>query len=247
MFNLKGKIAVVTGASQGIGRQIALTLAENGATLIITDLTDAIFEVMKEIEAQGAQGLAIKCDVTDPTEGQDIVKQALTKYTKIDILVNNAGIYPSKPFLEMTEEDWDHVIRVNLRGVFHCTKAVLPTMIKNHYGKIINISSIAGTVVGFQNLTHYSASKAGIAGFTRSLALETAPHAININAVAPGPIETPGTKADQQTYEQTRKAIPLGRWGQPKDVANLVLFLASDDSNFITGQCITTDGGYTLQ
>lgn len=246
LTSLKGKVAIVTGGGQGIGREIARSLAEKGAKVVITDVTDQIFEVVKEIESRNGQGLAIKCDVTDPTEGRDVVGEVLEKYERVDIVVNNAGIYPSKSFIEMTEEDWNKVLRINLRGVFHCTKAALPLMVKQQYGKIINISSIAGSVVGFPNLAHYSASKAGVVGFTRSLALEVAQYGININAIAPGPIETPGTKTDKATYEQTRKAIPLGRWGHVKDVANLVVFLASDESSFITGQCIVIDGGYTL-
>jgi len=247
MAQLENRIAIVTGAGQGIGKEIALSLAREGAKLIITDVTDQIFEVLKEIEASGGEGLAIKCDVTDPAEGIDVAEKTLAKYGRVDVLVNNAGVYPSKPFVEMTEEEWDRVLRINLRGVFHCTKAVIPKMIEMKYGKIINISSIVGSVVGFANLTHYSASKAGIVGFTKSLALEVAPYGVNVNAVAPGPIETPGTRMDAASYEQIRKAMPLGRWGLPRDVANLVVFLSSNQSDFITGQCIIVDGGYTLQ
>jgi 3-oxoacyl-[acyl-carrier protein] reductase len=247
MVGLTGKVAIITGAGQGIGREIALSLAERGAKVVITDVNDQIFKVMKEIEDRGGQGLAIKCDVTDPNDGRDVAGEVAEKYHAVDIVVNNAGIYPSKSFIDMTEEDWNKVLQTNLRGVFHCTKAVLPLMIRQRYGKIVNMSSIAGSVVGFPNLAHYSASKAGIVGFTRSLALEMAQYGININAVAPGPIETPGTKTEAEMYEQTRKTIPLGRWGLPKDIANLVVFLVSDDSNFITGQCIVIDGGYTLQ
>ena len=244
---MKDKIAIVTGAGQGIGRGIALALAKDGAKVVVADITDKRFEVVKEIEALGSQALAVKCDVSNRSDVESMVKEALNKFGRVDILVNNAGIYPFKPFAEMTEQDWDRVLNVNLKGVFYCVKAVLPKMIEQRYGKIINLSSIAGSVVGFPSLVHYSASKAAIAGFTKSLALEVAQHGINVNAIAPGPIDTPGTKAPDVTItEQTIKAIPVGRMGLPQDIANLTVFLASDKSSFITGQCIVSDGGYTL-
>lgn len=246
LVDLKGKVVIVTGAGHGIGREIALSLARNGAEVVVTDVTDAIFEVGKQIEALGSKALPIKCDVTDFEQAQDVEEKVVGKYERIDILVNNAGIYPQKAFLEMTAEDWNKVLRVNLNGVFHCTKAVIPKMVKQRYGKIVNIASIAGAVVGFQNLTHYSASKAAIAGFTKSLALEVAQHGINVNAVAPGPIDVGDMAANMEIYQQIIKAIPVGRMGLPIDIANLVVFLVSDESNFITGQCIVSDGGYTL-
>jgi len=247
MVELKDKVAIVTGAGQGIGRGIALALAKDGAKVVVADITDKRFEVAKEIEAMGSQGLAVKCDVSNREDVASMVKEALNKFGRVDILVNNAGIYPFKPFAEMTEQDWDRVLNVNLKGTFYCVKAVLPKMIEQRYGKIINLASIAGAVVGFPSLVHYSASKAAIAGFTKSLALEVAQHKINVNAIAPGPIDTPGTKAPDVTIiEQTKKMIPLGRMGLPQDIANLVVFLASDKSSFITGQCIVSDGGYTL-
>jgi 3-oxoacyl-[acyl-carrier protein] reductase len=246
LVDLKGKVVIVTGAGHGIGREIALSLARNGAEVVVTDVTDAIFEVGKQIEALGSKALPIKCDVTDFEQAQDVEEKVFGKYERIDILVNNAGIYPQKAFLEMTAEDWNKVLRVNLNGVFHCTKAVIPKMVKQRYGKIVNIASIAGAVVGFQNLTHYSASKAAIAGFTKSLALEVAQHGINVNAVAPGPIDVGDMAANMEIYQQIIKAIPVGRMGLPIDIANLVVFLVSDESNFITGQCIVSDGGYTL-
>ena len=249
MFELKDKVAIVTGAGRGIGRGIALSLAKNGAKVVVTDISDEIFEVVKEIEATGSQGLAVKCDVTDREQVDDAVKKTLEIFGRIDILVNNAGIYPFKSFTEMTEEEWDKVMNVNVKGIFNFTKAVLPKMIEQKYGKIISISSIAGSVVGYASLVHYSASKAAVLGFTRSLAIEVAQHGINVNAVCPGPIETPGTKEGltKEVYEQTKKTIPLGRWGQPEDIGNVVVFLASDKSSYITGQCIVADGGTTIQ
>jgi 3-oxoacyl-[acyl-carrier protein] reductase len=246
LVDLKGRVAIVTGAGHGIGREIALSLAGNGAEVVVTDVTDAIFEVGKRIEALGSKALPLKCNVTDFEQAQDIEEKVVNEYERIDILVNNAGIYPQKAFSDMTADDWNKVLRVNLNGVFHCTKAVIPKMIKQKYGKIVNIASIAGAVVGFQNLTHYSASKAAIAGFTKSLALEVAQYGINVNAVAPGPIDVGDVAANTELYQQIIKAIPVGRMGLPIDIANLVVFLVSDESNFITGQCIVSDGGYTL-
>jgi 3-oxoacyl-[acyl-carrier protein] reductase len=246
LVDLKGKVVIVTGAGHGIGREIALSLARNGAEVVVTDVTDAIFEVGKQIEALGSKALPIKCDVTDFEQAQDVEEKVVGKYERIDVLVNNAGIYPQKAFLDMTADDWNKVLRINLNGVFHCTKAVIPKMVKQRYGKIVNIASIAGAVVGFQNLAHYSASKAAIAGFTKSLALEVAQYGINVNAVAPGPIDVGDMAANTEIYQQIIKAIPVGRVGLPIDIANLVVFLVSDESNFITGQCIVSDGGYTL-
>jgi len=246
LVDLKGKVAIVTGAGHGIGREIALSLAINGAEVVVTDVTDAVFEVGKQIEALGSKALPLKCDVTDLEQAQDVEEKVIGKYERIDILVNNAGIYPQKAFLDMTADDWNKVLRINLNGVFHCTKAVIPKMVRQRYGKIVNIASIAGAVVGFQNLAHYSASKAAIAGFTKSLALEVAQYGINVNAVAPGPIDVGDMAANMEIYQQIVKAIPVGRMGLPTDIANLVVFLVSDESNFITGQCIVSDGGYTL-
>jgi len=246
MGKLNGKVAIVTGAGHGIGREIALSLAREGAEVVVTDVSDEIFVVGKQVEALGAKAFPVKCDVTDLKAAESIEETVVGKYEKIDVLVNNAGIYPLKPFLEMTSEDWNRVLSINLNGVFHCTKAVIPKMVQQKYGKIVNIASIAGAVVGFFNLTHYSASKAAIAGFTKSLALEMAQYGINVNAIAPGPIDVGGIPAESEITKQTIKTIPIGRMGLPKDIANLTVFLASDESSFITGQCIVCDGGYTL-
>ena len=246
MGKLNGKVAIVTGAGHGIGREIALSLAREGAEVVVTDVSDEIFVVGKQLEVLGAKAFPVKCDVTDLKAAESIEETVVGKYEKIDVLVNNAGIYPLKPFLEMTSEDWNKVLSINLNGVFHCTKAVIPKMVQQKSGKIVNIASIAGAVVGFFNLTHYSASKAAIVGFTKSLALEMAQYGINVNAIAPGPIDVGGMPAESEITKQTIKTIPIGRMGLPKDIANLTVFLASNESSFITGQCIVCDGGYTL-
>lgn len=247
MGDLKGKVAIVTGAGHGIGKETALALARAGADIIVTDVSDTIFEVGKQIEALKSEAYPIKCDVSNIEQAEDVKAKVLEKFEKVDILVNNAGIYPQKAFMDMTNDDWNKVMHINLDGVFHCTKAVLPSMVKQKYGKIVNVASIAGVVVGFSNLAHYSASKAAVAGFTKSLALEMAPFGINVNAIAPGPIDVgDAMQVDEVMYAQLIKAIPVGRMGKPIDIANLAVFLVGDESSFITGQCIVSDGGYTL-
>jgi 3-oxoacyl-[acyl-carrier protein] reductase len=247
VVDLKDKVAVVTGAGHGIGVEIALTLARAGADLVVTDVSDGVFEVTKQIETLKSKVLPIRCDVSSLGQAENVRNLVLEKFKHIDILVNNAGIYPQKPFLDMSEEDWSRVMHVNLDGVFHCTKAVLPQMVTRRYGKIVSVSSIAGFAVGFPNLVHYSASKAAIAGFTKSLALEVAPHNVNVNAVAPGPIDVSDMMHnDPVVYEQLVKTMPIGRMGKPADIANVVAFLASEEANFITGQTIVADGGYVL-
>ena len=246
MVDLKSKVALVTGAGRGIGKEIALNLARAGADVVVTDVADTVFETAKEIEALKVLALALKCDVSNLEEVQNTQKQAIEKFKKIDILINNAGIYPQKPFLEMTAADWCTVMRVNLFGTFYFTKTFVSGMVERKYGKIVNLSSISGPVVAFPNLVHYSSTKAAIAGFTKALALEMAPYGINVNAVAPGAIDVGGMQADEAMLAQVVRAIPLGRIGKPSDIANLVAFLVSDEANFITGQTIVSDGGYTI-
>ena len=248
MEGLNDRVAIVTGAGQGIGREIALSLARAGAKVMVCDISNSRYDVARDIDREGVRALEAACDVTKKAEVEAMVQKAAQNLGNVDIMVNNAGIYPFKPFAEMSEQDWDRVMGINLKGAFNCCKAVLPGMMERHQGRIINLSSIAGSVVGFSGLVHYSASKAGVMGFTRALALEVAPFGINVNAIAPGPIDTPGAKApDPKIYEMTRKTIPLGRLGQPADIAALAVFLAGDRASFITGQCIVADGGYTLQ
>jgi 3-oxoacyl-[acyl-carrier protein] reductase len=248
-LKLENKVAIVTGSGQGIGKGIAIELAKEGAKVIVSDINqENIDNTVDEIESLGSEAVGVRADVSDFSDVSQLVKESVKKFGKVDILVNNAGIYPFKPLSEMEEKDWDNVLNVNLKGIFNCTKAVLPEMAKQKGGSIINIASIAGAVVGFSNLVHYSASKGGVLGFTRSAALELAQHKIRVNAIAPGAIETPGAKiADEEVAKQFVQAVPLKRMGQPIDIGKAVVFLASEDSSYITGQMIVVDGGFTLQ
>lgn len=248
-MKLENKVAIVTGSGQGIGKGIALEIAKEGAKVVVSDINqENIDRTVGEVNSLGSEAIGVKADVSNAKDVNELVEKTIEKFGKVDILVNNAGIYPFKPLTEMEEKDWDKVLNVNLKGVFNCTKAVLPEMAKQKSGNIINIASIAGAVVGYLNLSHYSASKGGILGFTRSAALELAQYKIRVNAIAPGAIETPGTKIlGDETLKQLVQAIPLKRIGQPLDIAKAVVFLASDDSSYITGQMIIVDGGLTLQ
>ncbi len=245
-MQLKNKIAIVTGAAQGIGRGIALDLAKEGAKVIVSDLKlSDCQKVVREIKALGFEALVCICDVSKQTEVQALVSMALKKYKRLDIFAHNAGIYPFQSFLEMEEADWDKVLNVNLKSAFFCSQAAAKVMKAN--SKIIHISSIA-SLVGFAGLSHYCASKAGMNGFVRALALELASKKITVNAVAPGAIDTPGATGSLSNKQKQANSmnIPLARMGAPKDIAQAVSFLASDKANYITGQTIVVDGGYTL-
>ena len=249
-MDLKGKIAIITGARRGMGRSHALKLAEAGAKVVVSDISlEECQKVVEEIKKAGGEGLAVKCDVTKKEEVEEMVKKTVKKWGRVDILVNNAGIAQFVPFLEMTEEDWDRTLDINLKGYFLCAQAVAKEMVKQKSGVIINIASIAmGQVgIGFPTLAHYCASKGGIVGMTEALALELAPYNIRVNAISPGAIETPmidPLKADPKMMEGLLARIPLHRVGRPEEVSNLVLFLASDASSYMTGSTIVIDGGW---
>jgi len=227
MFNLKEKVAIVTGSRRGIGKGIAEKLAEAKANVVISDISQE------------------DCEKT----ADDLIQKTVKKFGKIDILVNNAGIFFQKPFLKYTEEDWNKIIDINLKSVYLCSQAAAKEMVKKNYGKIVNISSIAG-IIGYPEAAAYCASKAGIINLTREIALELASNKINVNCVAPGLIETPMTKfvmENKELFEQTLAAIPWKRQGQPSDIANAVHYLASDEADYVTGQTLVVDGGWTIQ
>ena len=246
-MKLKNKVAIVTGSKRGIGKSIALELAKEGAKVVVSDIDlKECQSVCDEIKKIGSDAIAVKCDVSQKKDVDAMIKKSIQKFKKIDILVNNAGVFLTKPFIQMTEKDWDFVLDINLKGLFLCTNAVAKQMIKQKNGKIISIASIAGEV-GFMNSSAYCASKAGIINLTRELAMELSPHNINVNAVAPGVIATEMTEdmlRDKNTKEVLLANIPLGRIGQPEEIGKAIVFLASDDSNFITGHTLVVDGGW---
>lgn len=242
------KVAFITGGTRGIGKSIAVTLAENGYDIAINYRTENedLKNTKKEIEEKRVKCFTVKGDVSSFEDCQEFTKQIIEEYGKIDVLVNNAGITKDTLLIRMKKEDFTEVIDINLVGTFNVTKNVISHMIKAHSGKIINISSVVG-IAGNAGQTNYSASKAGIIGFTKSLAKEVASRGILVNAVAPGFIETGMTDVlKEEIKEEISKTIPLKRIGSPKDVANLVKFLASDESSYITGQVINVDGGMLM-
>ncbi|WP_347455108.1 3-oxoacyl-[acyl-carrier-protein] reductase [Clostridium novyi] len=242
---LTGKNAIVTGSSRGIGKAIAIKLAELGANIILNYRSDvaSVEEVIREIESKGVKIIAIQGDISNFEDAKKIVDEAKEKLGSIDILVNNAGITKDTLLMRMKEEDFDKVIEVNLKGVFNCTKNVVPIMMKQRSGRIINISSVVG-LSGNPGQSNYAAAKAGIIGFTKSVAKEIATRGITVNAVAPGFIKTDMTDIlSDKVKDEIKKNIPLGRIGEGKDIANTVAFLASDMGAYITGQVISVDGG----
>lgn len=246
-MNINEKVVIVTGAGKGIGRGIAHTFAKDGYKVVVSDINfEECLSVVKEVEDLGGEALAVKCDVSLKLEVENLFKETMAKFGRLDALVNNAGIFPFIAFEQMTEENWDKVIDVNLKSIFLCSQEAVKNMKEG--GKIINISSIAASV-GFSGLTHYCASKGGVNGMIRALALELAPKKINVNNVAPGAIETPGATGalDDEAKKQYISIIPAGRMGLPEDIAAATLFLASDGADYITGQTLVVDGGFILR
>ena len=245
---LKGKNVIVTGATRGIGREIALTLAQNGANIAMNyrNLNSEVEDLINEIKSFGVDALAIKCDVSSTNEVENFVKEVKAHYNTIDVLVNNAGITKDGLILRMKEEEFDDVPDVNLKGTFNTTKSISSIMVRQKYGKIINISSVVG-IAGNAGQCNYAASKAGVIGFSKSVARELASRNINVNVVAPGYINTDMTKnLPDKVKEEIIKSIPMKKIGNPKEVANLVLFLSSNLSDYITGQVINVDGGMVM-
>jgi len=242
---LENKTALITGASRGIGKGIAIEFAKQGANVAFTfnASVDAAKELEKELEAFGVKAKGYQSNAADFDAAQELVKEVLQDFDSLDILVNNAGITKDNLLMRISEEDFDKVIEVNLKSVFNLTKAVIRPMMKQRLGSIINMSSVVG-VKGNAGQANYAASKAGILGFTKSVALELGSRNIRCNAIAPGFIETEMTaKLDANKVDEWRNAIPLKRGGSPEDVANACIFLASDMSGYITGQTLNVDGG----
>jgi 3-oxoacyl-[acyl-carrier protein] reductase len=246
-MKLKGQVAIVTGSAQGIGQAIATALSQEGARLVISDIREeAATAAAKELAAAGQETMAVAANVADDASVKAMVEKVLSSWGKIDILVNNAGITRDALLIRMKEADWDAVLDINLKGVFHCTKAVLPGMTKQRSGKIVNIASIVG-VMGNAGQANYVASKAAVIGLTKTTAREYASRGIAVNAVAPGFIQTAMTDAlSQDVRQRLMEQIPLGRLGTPQDVANAVLFLVSEQAAYITGQVLHVNGGMLM-
>ncbi len=250
MFELKDKVALVTGARRGMGRVDALALAQQGAKVAVTDISlEECQRVVEEIKAKGGEAAAWKLDVTNKAEIDQVFDEVVKKWGRLDILVNNAGIFKPKMALEMTEADWDQTLDINLKGEFFCAQRAAREMAKNKWGRIINIASIAsgGVGVGVMAAAHYTASKGGIIGMTETLAQEWAPLGINVNVIGPGAIDTPMIQEagmSKEAMDVFLSGIPLKRMGKPEEIAAMVVFLASEEASYVTGATFYVDGGW---
>lgn len=252
MFELTNKVALITGARRGMGKAHALALAGQGAKVVVTNRgIEGCQEVVDEIISKGGEAVCFAMDVTNKAEVDGVFDEVIKKYGRLDILVNNAGIYAPKTALEMTEEEWEQTIHVNLKGQFLCAQRAAKEMAKNKWGRIINIASIAsgGMGIGFPNSVHYVASKGGVIGMTEALAIEWADLGINVNAIGPGIIDTPmvhepGKELPKEDSELIMRDIPLKRIGKPEEISAMVVFLASEEASYVTGATFYVDGGW---
>jgi 3-oxoacyl-[acyl-carrier protein] reductase len=250
MGRLEGRVAFITGAGRGIGAATALRMAEEGARVALADVdSEGCKQVTAEIDRLGSEGLVLPCDVTNSTMVQDAVDKTANHFGRLDVLVNNAGVVRDNLIFKMSEDDWDMVMNVHLKGAFLCSRAAQKYMVQQGYGRIVSLSSVAA--LGNRGQANYSAAKAGLQGFTRTLAIELGKFGITVNAVAPGFIDTEMTRSTarrqgldpDQVIAEASKRIPVGRVGQPRDVANVICFLSSDEASFVNGQIIYVSGG----
>jgi NAD(P)-dependent dehydrogenase (short-subunit alcohol dehydrogenase family) len=250
MFELKNKVALVTGARRGMGKVDALVLAQQGAKVAVTDVNlEECQKVVEEIKAKGGEAVAFKLDVTNKAEIDKVFDEVVRKWGRLDILVNNAGVFLPKPALELTEADWDKTLNINLKGEFLCAQRAAKEMVKNGWGRIINIASIASgqSGCGYPGGAHYSASKGGITGMSETLALEWGRLGITVNVIGPGAVDTPmiqGIKDSKEAMAAISARVPVGRVGRPEEIAAVVAFLASEESSYINGATIFVDGGW---
>ncbi|MBN2095838.1 glucose 1-dehydrogenase [Candidatus Peregrinibacteria bacterium] len=246
LFDLTGKVAIVTGASRGLGLAMALGLAQQGANIVITDVLSTA-KVIKKVEALGVKALGLKVDVTNPKHIDAMVKKVVGKFKKIDILINNAGVYYPTPIKDLEEKEWDKLIAINLKGTLMCARTVGKQMIKQKKGSIVNIASVAG-LMAFAQSAAYNVSKAGIIMLTKTLAAEWAPHGIRVNAICPGVFVTDMTKGllkDKGFQNMIKASVPLQRSGTPDELAGAAVYLASDAASYTTGHALVVDGGWT--